>query len=147
MQSYSNTSDINAQWAFQHYESIRHTLPRAAFPQTSMWVNGLADVAQHFDVFLLDAFGVLNVGQTAIKTAPAAVKYLQSAGKKVMVLTNGASLPAFEAQQKLQKMGFNFALHNIVASRDALCKGLIAAFPSHKTHAFGGSWLGQIRNY
>jgi glycerol 3-phosphatase-2 len=129
MQSDPNTSDINARWAFQHYESVRHTLPRADFPQTSMWVTGLADVAQHFDVFLLDAFGVLNVGQTAIKSAPAAVKYLQSAGKKVMVLTNGASLPAFETQKKLQKMGFNFALHNIVASRDALCKGLITAFP------------------
>ena len=129
MQNNPHTSDIDAQWAFQHYESIRHTLPSASFPQASMWVQGLADVAQHFDVFLLDAFGVLNVGQTAIKSAPLAVESLQLAGKKVIVLTNGASLPAFEAQKKLQKMGFNFALNDIVASRDALCKGLVTAFP------------------
>tara|TARA_B110000503_G_scaffold29431_1_gene47192 strand:+ start:6799 stop:7731 length:933 start_codon:yes stop_codon:yes gene_type:complete len=129
MEIFPNTHAITAQWAFQHYESIRHTLPTANFPKTSTWVKGLADVADDFDVFLLDAFGVLNVGQTAIKSALKAVARLQSAGKKVMVLTNGASLPATEAQIKFQQIGFNFALDDIVASRDALCQGLVTAFP------------------
>ncbi len=128
MQSYPDTSQINAQWAFEHYQLIRHTLPTAQFPKTSRWVEGLSVLTPHFDVFLLDAFGVLNVGQTAIKSAPQAVHSLQTASKRVMVLTNGASLTTSEAQIKFQKLGFNFALNNIVTSRDALCAQLTRSF-------------------
>ena len=124
IEAYPKTHEVTAQWAFERYEAIRHTLPTANFPKTSTRVGGLADLAQQFDVFLLDAFGVLNVGQTAITTAPSAVRALQTAGKNVMVLTNGASLPATESQIKLEKLGFNFALENIIASRDALLRGL-----------------------
>jgi len=124
IEAYPKTHEVTAQWAFERYEAIRHTLPSGSFPKISARVGGLADLAKQFDVFLLDAFGVLNVGQSAIKTAPAAVHALQSAGKKVMVLTNGASLPATESQIKFEKMGFNFALENIIASRDALSQAL-----------------------
>lgn len=129
MQTHSPTDHINAQWAFERYELIRHTLPNANFPKTSRWVGGLMALAPHFDIFLLDAFGVLNVGQTAIKSAPKAVAALQAAGKRVMVLTNGASHTAAEAQIKFQTLGFNFSLDNIVASRDALCEALTESFP------------------
>lgn len=129
MKTYPETIEVTSQWAFERYEAIRHTLPTANFPKKSTWVDGLADLAKDFDVFLLDAFGVLNLGQTAIKSAPAAVGTLQSAGKRVMVLTNGASLPATETQIKLKQLGFKFALENIVASRDALCHGLTESFP------------------
>ena len=129
MKTYLEKFEVTSQWAFERYEAIRHTLPTANFPKKSIWVDGLADLAKDFDVFLLDAFGVLNLGQTAIKSAPAAVHTLQSAGKRVMVLTNGASLPANETQIKLKQLGFKFALENIVASRDALCHGLTESFP------------------
>ena len=90
MKTYLEKIEVTSQWAFERYEAIRHTLPTANFPKKSIWVDGLADLAKDFDVFLLDAFGVLNLGQTAIKSAPVAVHTLQSAGKRVMVLTNGA---------------------------------------------------------
>ena len=128
VEAYPNTSEVTAKWAFERYERIRHTLPTANFPKTSTRVTGLTDLANHFDVFLLDAFGVLNIGQTAIKTATAAVHALQSAGKIVMVLTNGASLPATESQVKFEQLGFNFALEHIVASRDALSHGFTQSF-------------------
>jgi HAD superfamily hydrolase (TIGR01459 family) len=138
IEAYPNTSEVTAKWAFERYETIRHTLPTANFPKTSTRVAGLADLANHFDVFLLDAFGVLNVGQTAIKTASAAVLALQSAGKEVMVLTNGASLPATESQVKFEKLGFNFVLEHIVASRDALCHGLAQGITQQKGPALFG---------
>jgi glycerol 3-phosphatase-2 len=128
MEIYPDTSKITANWAFEHYEAIRHTLPTASFPKASTWVGGLTDLTNDFDVFLLDAFGVLNVGQTAIKSATKAVEALQATGKQVMVLTNGASLPAAETQIKLQELGFKFALDHIVASRDALCQGFAKSF-------------------
>ena len=104
IKTYPHPSEINTAWAFEHYQTIRHTLPKASFPQTSQWVEGLTDLVDDFDVFLLDAFGVLNVGQTAVKSAHSAVESLQSAGKKVMVLTNGASLTATDAQIKFQPL-------------------------------------------
>jgi glycerol 3-phosphatase-2 len=125
METYPAPSEVTTQWAFDRYEAIRQTLPIARFPKTSTWVNSLTALTNDFDVFLLDAFGVLNVGQTAIKTAPEAVASLQAAGKQVMVLTNGASLAATEAQKNLQELGFNFALNHIIASRDALCQALL----------------------
>lgn len=138
METFPKPSEVTSQWAFDRYEAIRQTLPIAAFPKTSTWVSGLAALANDFDVFLLDAFGVLNVGQTAIKTAPEAVAALQAAGKKVMVLTNGASLPATEAQINLQNLGFKFALNDIVASRDALCQGFTKSFPGTSNTALWG---------
>jgi HAD superfamily hydrolase (TIGR01450 family) len=127
-------SNINTKWAFAHYQAIRHSLPTARFPNGSQRVTGLADLSAEFDVFLLDAFGVLNVGHTAVPSAPAQVAALQAAGKRVMVLTNGASFPATEAQKKYRQLGFNFSLDNIVASRDALAHGL------QKSSAPQGLW-------
>lgn len=129
-------SEINTAWAFDHYQAIRHTLPKASFPKTSQWVTGLTDLIDDFDVFLLDAFGVLNVGHTSIKTAPTAVAALQLAGKKVMVLTNGASLPASESEKKFQGMGFEFAADHIIASRNTLCDAL--------THSCGDENTGTL---
>ena len=66
----------DAQWAFSAYQAVRHRLPSATFPTTSQNVAGLGDLADQFDVFLLDAFGVLNVGQRAIPVAPERVRDL-----------------------------------------------------------------------
>ena len=128
IETYPNIDEVTAKWAFERYQAIRHTLPAASFPATSTQVGGLTDLANHFDVFLLDAFGVLNVGQSAVKNAPEVVHALQLSGKKVMVLTNGASLPIKEAQIKFKNLGFNFTLEDIIASRDALCHGLTHRF-------------------
>ncbi len=114
----------DAQWAFDHYQAIRPMLPSAVFPKTSIKATGLTDLANDFDVFLLDAYGVLNVGHESIESAPKAVRTLQQAGKKVMVLTNGATVPVTESQKKFAKLGFDFALEDIIASRNALFKGL-----------------------
>lgn len=138
LKTYPRPSEINTSWAFEHYQTIRHTLPKAGFPQTSQWVEGLTDLADDFDVFLLDAFGVLNVGQTSIKTAPAAVSALQLAGKKVMVLTNGASLPASESEKKFKRMGFDFDADHIITSRNALCNALAHSFGAQNTSALWG---------
>ena len=60
----------DAKWAFSAYESVRHRLPSATFPRLSKRIDTLNDLVPHFDVFLLDAFGVLNVGESVIPSAP-----------------------------------------------------------------------------
>lgn len=116
------TSD--ADWAFAQYERVRDALPSASFPTRSIQIANIGEVADQFDVFLLDAFGVLNVGDTVIAGAPERVAALQAAGKQVFVATNGASLPPEVSLAKYRKFGFDFQQSDVIASRDALSVGL-----------------------
>ena len=116
------TSD--ADWAFARYEAVRGSLPVARFPARAQTVAHLGELARHFDAFLLDAFGVLNIGETVVPDAPERIAALQDMGKRVLVVTNGASLPPDVALAKYRKLGFDFAPEDIVASRDALALGL-----------------------
>ena len=58
-------SERDAVWALQQYEAIRSVLPAAHMPKKSVHAENLGEIADLFDTFLLDAFGVLNVGDTA----------------------------------------------------------------------------------
>lgn len=107
-------------WAFERYESVRGALPVAEFPEHTQAIDNLGDITEQIDVFLLDVFGVLSVGDRVVSGAVAAVKRLQDAGKQVFVLTNSASLSAREAQLKYQGYGFDFAPKRIISSREAL---------------------------
>lgn len=111
-------------WAFDQYERVRDALPVATFPNVSERVANLGALADRFDVFLLDAFGVLNVGETAIKGAPEQVAALQAAGKRVIVVTNGASLPAEVSLAKYRRFGFEFTAENVISSREILMQNL-----------------------
>jgi glycerol 3-phosphatase-2 len=115
-------ADFDANWAFAQYESVRSSLPTAIFPTFSEPISCFAELVDRFDVFLLDAFGVLNVGDTAIPSALKQVAQLQVAGKHVMVLTNGATHPTAVAQAKYHKFGFDFDINDVVSSRDVLAE-------------------------
>lgn len=125
-------SDIKADtdWAFTQYESVRKVLPAAKFPAGSEYIANLSEVADRFDVFLLDAFGVLNVGETPIPGAPEQVAALQAMGKRAMVLTNGASLPAERSMEKYRLFGFNFTRADVISSRDILMASLRKQTPT-----------------
>ena len=105
--------------AFARYEAVRHRLPRATFPARTVHVGSLADVADRFDAFVLDAFGVLNVGLTPIPGAVGRMADLRAMGKRLIVLTNAASDPRSAAHAKYRTLGFDFALEEVVSSRDA----------------------------
>lgn len=114
-----------AEAAFTAYEAVRARLPRlvpsgGATPAGPVHAGSLADIADRFDVFLLDAFGVLNIGDTAIPEAAARVAWLRSQGKRVMVLTNAASHPAAVQAAKYARLGFDLAAGDVISSRDAL---------------------------
>lgn len=123
----------DADWAVRQYEAVRRLLPDAHFPTQSRHAANLGEIADQFDGFLLDAFGVLNVGEAAIPGAAARVRALQNMGKRVLVLTNGARFPADQALKKYETLGFSFALSDVVSSRDALAAAL-PALPE------GGFW-------
>ena len=104
--------------AFARYESVRARLPTASFPAFSHIAENLSDVADRYDAFVLDAFGVLNVGDTPIPGAVARMAALRAMGKKLVVLTNAASYTRAEALRKYRKLGFDFTASEVVSSRD-----------------------------
>lgn len=75
----------DADWAFAQYESVRSALLAAIDPAFSEPISQFSNLADHFDVFLLDAFGVLNIGETAIPSALVQVAQLQAAGTSIGV--------------------------------------------------------------
>lgn len=104
--------------AFDRYEAIRARLPVARFADRSLTLPSLDEVADHVDGFLLDAFGVLNVGETAIPGAVARLQSLRARGKRLAVLTNAASYTRAQLLAKYHRLGFDFTADEVVASRD-----------------------------
>ncbi len=125
----------DALWALARYQALRPSLPDAAFPAAPRIAGGLRDLADDFDAFVLDAYGVLNRGDAPIPGAAAAVAALQARGRRVLVLTNGASQPPVVAQAKYAQWGFRFAPEDIVASRGLAAAALPAMMAAHP-----GSW-------
>lgn len=109
---------ITLDHAFDAYEAARPRLPRAVpRPDAPETVANLSALAERFDTFLLDAFGVLNIGETAIPGAVERVAGLQAAGKRVLVVSNAASVPHGALLEKYSKLGFTFAAEDVITSR------------------------------
>ena len=119
--------------AFARYEAIRPRLPDARFPAQSLHLPSLEEVADHVDGFLLDAFGVLNVGDTAIPGAVQRLRSLRARGKRLAVLTNAASYTRAQLLAKYHRLGFDFTADEVVASRDVALARL-------ETIAPGATW-------
>lgn len=110
---------------FSSYQSIRSMLPTPGpMPEQTGELVDFASVENDYDVFVFDAYGVLNVGDTAIPGAVDRLAHLQAAGKAVFVVTNGASLTQAETVEKFNRMGFALSSKQIVSSRAALLAGL-----------------------
>lgn len=125
----------DADTAFRRYEAVRSRLPAASFAGQARLLPTLDQAADAVDGFLLDAFGVLNVGDTAISGAVMRMRSLRARGKRLAVLTNAASYTRPQLLEKYRRLGFDFSDNEVVASRD------IAVARLH-TIAPGGLWAG-----
>ncbi len=110
--------------AFGAYEAVRHRLPAARPGGACAMHETLEAIADRFDVFLLDAFGVLNIGDTAIPGVPARVAALQAAGKRVIVVSNAAGLPHTALMEKYARLGYAFADNDVISSRSVMIAAL-----------------------
>lgn len=124
---------MDALAAFRRYEEIRHRLPTARFPSAATPIRNLSDLTKEIDVFLLDAFGVLNVGETCIDGAIERMGDLQELGKKLYVVTNSATFTRAETRQKFVRLGYDFDDEQIISSRQI-------ALPELDRHLPGGLW-------
>ena len=140
----------DAVWAVQQYDAVRSLLPAASMPEKSVHTENLEVLTDHFDVFLLDAFGVLNVGDAAITGAAQRVQMLKDMGKNVLVLTNGACFPVEKALKKFLGFGVPLEVTDIVSSRAAMSvaipplpdNGFWGVMSAHNSHVetLGIAW-------
>ncbi len=113
-----------AAMAVARYEAIQPRLPTATFPSVSIHRENLGELTDDIDCYVLDGFGVLNVGETAVPGAMERLIQLRDAGKQLRVLTNGATLPVSNTLAKYLRWGMNFEASEVVSSRDALAREL-----------------------
>lgn len=105
--------------SYTRYEAIRDRLPvMENGPKQSRTAGRLVDIADQYDGFLFDSFGVLNVGETPIPGAAECLTELRSLGKRICVLTNAASYTREAALAKYQRLGLDVRYVEIVSSRD-----------------------------
>ncbi len=116
---------MSAHEAFAAYEAVRHRLPpTSSHGKAYTNIGTLADIADAYDVFLLDAFGVLNIGEAAIPGTVERVADLRTAGKRVLVVSNAAGFPHAALMEKYKRLGYDFAPEDVVTSRLTLLAGL-----------------------
>ncbi len=114
---------------FALYQNARPRLPAPPRRGAARPVPDLAALADRFDLFLLDAFGVLNIGETAIPGAADRIADLTRAGKRVKVVTNAAGYPKRALLERYRRLGFDFAPRDVVSSRETLLAALADAPP------------------
>jgi glycerol 3-phosphatase-2 len=115
---------LDAAWVCRRYEELRPRFPEAQFPKVSHRIEHLGELIDEIDVFVLDGYGVLNVGKRGVPGAPERVAALRAAGKQVIVLTNGATHPVAHSVERYRGLGFEFSRDEIVSSRDALARAM-----------------------
>jgi HAD superfamily hydrolase (TIGR01450 family) len=115
---------LTAKQAFERYEDIRPRLPIATFPDQSQLIENLDELVEEIDVFLLDAFGVLNVGESPIPGAAGRLEAFSRCDKKVYVLTNSATYDAAKSLEKYRRFGFELEREQVISSRDAAITAL-----------------------
>ncbi len=117
---------LDAESVLDLYERARLPAP----PRTGRAVPAanLLALADRYDAFILDGYGVINVGPEPIPGVGDAVRALRAAGREVMVLTNGAGHPSRVTARRYARWGLDIPERLVVSSRDAL-EASLAAHP------------------
>lgn len=125
-------SHMGATEALAAYEAVRHRLPKvvptARAPRRAV---SLADISEQFDLFFLDAFGVLNIGETAIPGVKERIDALMRAGKRVIVVSNAAGFPHERLMEKYARLGYGFAPEDVITSRATLMAAIASETGRH----------------
>lgn len=125
---------------FAAYMAVSQRLPKAPRAGACFTVDTLDAISEHFDAVLLDAYGVLNVGQQAVPGAPERIAALQAAGKRTIVVSNAAGFAHSAIETRLARLGYTFASDDIITSRKALLRALSTEPPRHWGVAAGDQY-------
>lgn len=106
--------------AWRAYRRAEIRLPPKAPAAPPMRVPDLRAIVGRFDLIILDAWGVLNLGDVPIPRALTAVRKLRAAGTPLRVLSNDASGAKARAVANHRRRGYDFTAAEIIAGLDLL---------------------------
>jgi len=118
--------DLEPETILRCFEHAR--LPAPARRGRGEPAPGLAALVDRYDAFILDGYGVVNVGAEPVPGIVEAVEALRGAGRAVMVLTNGAGRPVRWSARRYAEWGVGIPEPLVVSSRDSL-EAELAAHP------------------
>lgn len=96
---------------------LGHTEPIAVCPMRS-----LEQLAERYDAFFLDSYGVLNRAEEVIPGAAEGVAWLKARGKRVFVVTNNAALAEEDNRDLLNSIGIPLEPGEVVCSGSLLAR-------------------------
>jgi len=104
-------------------------------------INGLNDIINDFDTFILDQWGVLHNGADAFPEAIEALKFLKENNKKVVILSNSGKTGSF-SYGRLQDSGISRDLYfDVLTSGDHMRHNFkTGKFKSLGTQALHFTW-------
>ena len=115
---------LDAESVLDCYELAR--LPAPVRKGRSEPAPDLLALIDRYDAFILDGYGVINLGPEPIPGIAETVGALRAAGREVMVLTNGAGRPSRRTAHRYAGWGLEIPEELVVSSRDALEASLAA---------------------
>ncbi len=104
------------------------------------WVSGLAAVADRYDGFLIDLWGVVHDGERAYPDVAACLARLRCAGRRICLLSN-APRRARGVVIKLAGFGIDPPLYDHVLTSGELARAALAAPPDPWHRALGPRFL------
>lgn len=117
---------LDAESVLDCYELARMPVPpRMGRAEPAANLLALVD---RYDAFILDGYGVINVGAEPIPGIGDTIRALRAAGRDVMVLTNGSGRPSRQTVRRYERWGLDIPERFVVTSRDAL-EASLAAHP------------------
>lgn len=118
--------------AWRAYRRAEIRLPAKPPVVAPRRIADAAAIADRFDLFVLDAWGVLNIADQPIAGAAAAVARLRAQGKRLLVLSNDGTREPEAAAARHRRRGFDFAPGEILPGI-ALLPELLARLPAPET--------------
>ena len=104
----------------------RARLPAPARKGRAEPAENLLALVDRYDAFILDGYGVINLGPEPIPGIGDTICALRAAGREVMVLTNGAGRASWQTARRYAGWGLDIPDRLVVSSRDALEASLAA---------------------
>lgn len=111
-------ASLDAMTTLAAYESLRALMPENA-PRNTRQIARLRDLIDEVEGFILDGYGVINLGSEMIPGIAEFFSQAEAAGRPVIVLTNGASFPSTKAAAKYANWNLPVKAGHVVSSRDA----------------------------
>ncbi len=134
--------DFDTAWHSYLNDPIALPADQRGDPHSVRAIPDLLAVADDVDAMLLDGFGVLNCGDSAVPGMTAMLQELAERGVSLLVVSNGATGQIQDAVKKYRDLGFDLSAPDILTSRDATREALAQHHRENPQWVWGVSPMG-----